>query len=279
MAAITAEMGPLPKVRFAVPEGVDVGVWWRQQVELYGSTPGGTVPAQSEVAFACELAFVIDCLQKPERLGVSGGAVTIDRMQVDGANIVGWTLPPSVFNGRRITNPATRFDWSPQRPARGANATLAALDRERQTMALAQLHALRTIVAAAPSNAVTTARASGWVGPALLVGSVLLVGAALQQYTRYRISVEEVRAESETRVRLAQIAQAGQDYTARLAQWRASGTMPAPSEAERAAGTVVRQAADDEWTQFWSGAAKAASGGGKLLLGVAALAAVATFSK
>lgn len=278
MAGITVEgSGSIDKVRFSVPEGRDSAQWYREQVELYGSTTGATVPAQAEVAFALELAFVIDCLQKPERLSWADGAVRVDRMALDGSPIVGWTLPPTVLNGRRITNSATRFDWSPTRPARGANATVTALDRERQTMALAQLHALRTITQQTP---VAVGRASaGWIGPALLVGGVLLVGAALHEYVRSRIAIEEIHTEAATRQRLAQIAQAGQDYATRLAQFKSTGTMPPASEAEQAAGTVVQQAATDEWAGFWNGAARAAAGGGKLALGIAALAAVMAVSK
>lgn len=262
------------QVQFAVPEGQDVGAWFRTIVEQYGTTSGPTIPAQTEAAWVAETAMLVDLLCKPHRLGWSGGAVVIERDATP--DVIGRVIPGRLFEpGFKVTNPATRFDWSPTRPARGMSAAAAEIDHQKATMALAQLSILREVVTTVSARETARAeRAGGWIGPAVAVGSVVLLGFAFKAYLDHLQDVETLQSAERERIARARIAQAGQDFAARLAQLNATGTMPAPSAAETAVAQEVQQRAQTEWSTFWQGAAQTAGKVGTYALGGLALLAL-----
>lgn len=77
--------------------------------------------------------------------------------------------------------------------------------------------------------------------------------------------------EETTRIGVVQ-AGVGQDYAARLAVYRATGSMPSPSERERAAATQVQASAQHFWDQLGRGLGEGAKTGSKWLMGAAAVA-------
>lgn len=274
--AIREEQTPQgTKVTFAVPEGQDVTAWYRAEVERYGTTTGATIPVQTEVAWVLETAMLVDLLQKPERLTWAGGALSIQR--TPGDDVVGRVIPVRLFEaGYKVSSPATRIDWSPTRPDLAMSAAEREIDHQRATMALAQISVLREVVTtAAARDAATRAAAAersvGWIGAAIAAGSVVTAALCFRAYLQHLESVETIQSAERERVSRARIAQAGQDYAARLAQLRATGTMPPPSAVETAVATEVQDRARSEWADFWQGAERTAKGVSKYFIAALAL--------
>lgn len=276
MAAIRTQAVAMgEQVTFAVPEGAEVGAWLRAQEGLYGTTTGATIPAQVEVVWALEVAFVVDLLMKPHRLGWNSGALVVERDPAGDA-VVGRVIPRRLFDtGYKVSDPATRRDWNPAAPDEAMSAAEREIDHARATMALAQLSILREVVTTVrarevAARAASAERAGGWVGPVILAGSVVTAALAFRAYLQHLQAVEVLESAERERVARARIAQAGQDFAERLAQARATGTMPAPSAVETAVAADVQRRAESEWTNFWQGAERTAKGVSKYLLAVLA---------
>lgn len=259
------------RVGFSIPEGTDAPTWWRQQVALYSSTPGPTVPAQVEAAWVSEVAAVVDRLVDP------GIAPTVPPS-------VGRVLPARTFGPRgsirRVGVEVDRWEvlgasrWPELRTAAAAGTLTAAqkVDFERIQMALAQVSILREVVTGARSRVVTIVeRPGGEILTVLLVGSVIVAAVALDEYFDSVRTADALQAAADERTARARIAQAAQDYRTRLDVYRSSGTMPPASATETAVQADVARRANTEWDNFWQGAARAASGVGKAALAVAAL--------
>lgn len=272
---VTAQRGAdgVTRVTFGVPEGVEGAVWWRQQVARYGTEPGGTIPAEVEAA------WLLECAANCDRLISPGLARTVPL-------IAGQKLPPRVFGPRGGITAAQRDQvtsvggrsWA-QLAAGRADGTLGASTPdllngfERVQMVLAQVSIMREVASGARARVVTAEAAGGELFTALLVGSVIVAAVALDEYFDSVRDANALRAAADERTARARIAQAGQDYRARLEQLAATGTMPPPSATETAVQADVARRAASEWDNFWRGAAGAAQGIGKgaLFAAVAAL--------
>lgn len=254
-------------VTIGVPEGVDVATWWRQQVRLYGepSPPTGTVPTAvlTELAFVLEAAGVCDLLADPARIGWASGQVVDTRRTVPPQ--IGQSLPATIFSARPTLPAGAAATWNPDAPG------ISDADKLRRLAFLANVSVLRSIVTA---PVVPVERAGGEILTALVVGSVIVAGIAFDAYIDRLRTLDQLQVESAERVARARIAQAGQDALSRIAQQRATGTLPPPTPLETAVAGEQAQRARSEWGDFWQGAARAAQSGTKLL-GVAALALLA----
>lgn len=264
MAIREAQIPTGTRVTFSVPEGQEAQAFYRAEVERYATEAGDMIPAQVEVAWVLETALVVDLLQKPERLTWSNGALSIAR--TGGDDVVGRVIPVRLFEaGYKVSNRATRLDWSPTRPDLAMSPAERELDHQRATMVLAQISILREVVSTAAAREVAarvaaTERAGGWVGAAIVAGSVVTAALCFRQYLAHLESVEVIQSASAERVARARIAEAGQDYAARLAQLRATGSMPPPSAVETAVAADVERRAASEWGDFWQGAERTAKG-------------------
>lgn len=271
---VSAQRGAdgVTRVTFQVPEGVEGAVWWRQQVARYGTEPGPTIPAEVEAAWLLECAANFDRIVSP------GLARTVPL-------IAGQKLPPRVFGPRGAITRAQAAALV-ARSGRGFGELRAAADagtlafspeheRDLRTleMALAQVSVMREVASGARARVVTAEAAGGEIFTALLVGSVIVAAVALDEYFDSVRDANALRAAADERTARARIAQAGQDYRARLEQLAVTGTMPPPSATETAVQADVARRAQSEWDNFWRAAAGAAGGLGKgaMLAAVAAL--------
>lgn len=277
MAAPVAveRVGGVTSVGFRVPEGTDAPVWWRSQVNRYASEPGATVPAEVEAAWLLETASVCDRIIDP------GLARSVPPS-------AGVKLPPRVF-GRRGSVPRPEVDalttvngrpWAEVRAEVLAATTSASPEVLRRLgqveMMLAEISIMRDVVSGARARVVPSGNAAGEFFTVLAVGSVIVAAVALDEYFDAVRSAEALRAAADERAARARIAQAGQDYRARLEALRTSGTMPPPSATETAVAADVQRRAASEWDNFWRAAQGAAQGAGKGLV-LAAVAALLVF--
>jgi len=260
------------RVTFGVPEGVEGASWWRQQVARYGTEPGNTIPAEVEAA------WLLECAANCDRLISPGLARTVPL-------IAGQKLPPRVFGARGAITAAQRAQvtdvggrtWA-QLAAGRADGTLGESTPallggfERVQMVLAQVSVMREVASGARARVVTGA-AAGELFTALVVGSVIVAAVCLDEYFDSVRDANALRAAADERTARARIAAAGQDYRTRLEALASTGTMPPPSETERAVQADVARRAQGEWDNFWRAAAGAAGGIGKgaMLAAVAAL--------
>ena len=264
--------GNVNRVTFAVPEGVEAPVWWRQQVARYASEPGATVPAEVEAAWLLETAGVTDRLIDPALTRTVPPSV-------------GTKLPPRVFGPRGSVTAGERDaltliggrPWVEVRDQVTAGTLAPTADQLRELarveMLLAQVSVMREVASGARSRVLRTGSAGGELFTVLAVGSVIVAAVALDEYFDSVREADALRAAADERVARARIAQAGQDFRARLETWRATGAMPAASATEDAVAADVQRRARSEWDNFWRGAAQAAQGLGKGAM-LAALAAL-----
>lgn len=273
MAAVAVErVGGVLRATFRVPEGTEVPVWWRATVARYASESGATIPAEVEAAWLCEAAAVTDRLIDP----------ALARSVPPSAGV---KLPARVFGARgsltrgevsALTTVAGRT-WAEVRAAAVADPASASAEVLREVtrveMMLAQVSIMREVVSGARSRAVTVGTAAGELFTVLAVGSVIVLGIALDEYFDAVRNADALRSAADERVARARIAQAAQDFRARLEALRTTGTMPPPSALETAAAADVQRRAQSEWDNFWRGAAGAAQGIGKgaIFAAVAAL--------
>lgn len=275
MAATTQQRiaGVGTRLTFNVPAGLDQAAEdaaWRALVDAYGTTAGGTVPTQNELAFLCELALCVDLIHNPARLGWSNGTATVSGRTVPMQ--VGTSLPAGVFTVGGHATPAVSAAWTPTPSDPAASLAELALEKERQEWALALVNVAREIVTDAASRVVVPAQPPAGFLEVLAVGAVIVLAVAFDAYCDHVHDVETLKADADVRIARARFAAASQDYVNRLAQFNATGVMPALSANETAAAAERTQRATSEWGGFWQPIAQAAAGGTKVLFAAAAVA-------
>lgn len=254
-------VGSVTRVTFRVPEGMEVAPWYQRTVESYGTLTGPTVSTEVEAAFVTEVAGVIDAIRSPSP------ARTVPPT-------VGSSLPVGTFRPRGGITAAQAAAWGTVQGRTWSELVTAAdaglmdpalkMEFEAVQMALAQVSILREVVTGVRSRVVAPAgTAAGAFWGVLAVGAVIMAGAALDEYFDAIRTADALRAAADERVARARIAQAGEDFRARLAEWRSTGSMAAPSAIESAAAAEVQRRARGEWDGFWQAAGRAVAGAGK----------------
>jgi len=261
MPVSVERVGSVTRVTFRVPEGAEVGPWYHRTVESYGTAGGATVATETEAAWVTEVAAVIDAIRSPSPTRTVPPTV-------------GSSLPPGTFRPRGGITAAQAAAWGTVQGRTWAELVAAAdaglmepglkMEFEAVQMALAQVSILREVVTGARARVVAPAgTAAGAFWGVLVVGGVIVAAAALDEYFDVVRNTESMRAAADERVARARIAQAGEDFRARLAEWRSTGSMAAPSAIESAAAAEVQRRARSEWEGFWQAAGRAAAGAGK----------------
>lgn len=270
------------RISFAVPEGQDAAAWYRAQVEAYGAVPAtgvapSRIPTEQEVAWVTEAAFLVDAIHKPHLLTLADGQPTL----TERFDTVGRTLPPTIFRaGVKQRDRALKAEWALTLNEPNLPAAARALEVERRRYALALVGCLREVVTTAGAREVPIERSSAWLG-AVVVGGAVVLAVAFDGYLDHLRDVAQLQSDATERIARARVAQAAQDYAARLAAYNASPThvMPPASPLEVAVAADVQRRATSEWDAFWTGAERTAGKLSKGLMVAAVAAAVVAIAK